>query len=79
MSDTSYRDICKRLGVTEAGLMVLFRLKRGDDISGGNAGERLERDGFVTELRYLGDGQWIPRKLTDRGLKVCEEARKLGY
>ena len=36
-----YKEICKQLGVTESGLRVLFRLKRGDNISGGVAGEKL--------------------------------------
>jgi hypothetical protein len=47
-----YQEICKRLGITESGLRVLFCLKRGDDISGGVAGAKLEQQGFVTERGY---------------------------
>jgi hypothetical protein len=72
-----YREICKRLGVTEAGLKVLLRLKSGDNISGGTAGEKLERDGLVTPL--LEPTQIAVRRLTEAGLKVCARARALGY
>lgn len=70
--------ICQRLGVTEAGLTVLFRLKRGDVISGGQAGTRLERDGFVTPGEYLGGG-YHQRRLTEAGETICQKARELGY
>jgi hypothetical protein len=72
-------EISKRLGTTEAGLKVLFRLKRGEEISGGTAGERLERDGMVTAGGWFQPNVYTSRRLTERGLQVCEQARKLGY
>lgn len=74
-----HHEICKRLGVTEAGLRLLFHLKRGDAISGGTAGELLERDGLVTAGGWFEPNVYTPRHLTDRGLEICQEARRLGY
>ena len=60
----AYRKLCKNLGVTEAELYLLFRLKRGDDRSGGNSGISAARKGFVTEAN--------PRKLTPTGAAVAD-------
>lgn len=61
------------VGITEAQLTTLFRIKRGDGISGGNAGVALERKKLVTP--------WTngSRELTLAGLVICERARSLGW
>ena len=63
------RLIAKKLGVTDAGLVVLLRIKRGDGVSGGTAGEKLEQQGLVT----------ADRQLTDAGRRIIETARRWGY
>jgi hypothetical protein len=80
-----YAHLANTLGLTESGLTVLFRLKRGDQISGGNAGIKLEAQGLVTACGWdnptfkEGKPQYIYRTLTDAGKEICERARKLGY
>jgi hypothetical protein len=68
--------IARELGVTEAGLKVLFRLKRGDNISGNNAGVKLQGQGFVTGYDY--QTGWY-RLITPAGLALCGRAREMGY
>ncbi len=63
------RHIARQLCITDAGLDTLRRIARGDGVSGGGAGVKLRRDGFVSEF-----GQ-----LTDRGRRTLQQARKLGY
>jgi hypothetical protein len=68
-----YGQLAGRFGLNAHQLDLLFRLKRGDDISGGNSGVVLDRKG-LTESGYD-----CTRRLTERGLAVCAEARRLGY
>lgn len=80
-------EICEELLITPAQLRVLFRLKRGDRVSGGMAGQCLERDGLVTSQGYVTDPDggldqiptWKERAITPLGLSVCARARQLGY
>jgi hypothetical protein len=66
--------IASALGVTEAGLKVLFRLKRRDLISGNNAGVKLVAQGYATQINNKG-----ARDITPEGLVLCERARKMGW
>ena len=69
----------KRLGVTQSGMRVLFRGKRGDTVTGGNAGHKLAQDGLLSGYD-LTRCVWIDQpKLTPAGLAICEQARRLGY
>jgi hypothetical protein len=70
--------IADMLGVTESGLETLFRIKRGDNISGGQAGARLLRQRYVTDPIHAGGGYWM-RSLTPAGLDICNRARTLGW
>lgn len=72
------RRIAKQLGITDHMLAVLFRLKRGDKISGNNAGTSLEAKGLVTGQGWRA-GVWHGRTLTAAGLAACQRARDLGY
>lgn len=63
------RAIARKLGVTPAGLATLLRIMRGDDVSGGMAGVRLEQQGLVT----------AERRLTEAGRRAVADARALGY
>jgi hypothetical protein len=74
------RAIARRLGVTPAGLHTLLRIKRGDGVSGGTAGEKLEKQGLVTPWsRDSGSGTYMHRCLTPEGERLLAEARALGY
>jgi len=75
MTNRFYREVCKRLDVSEAQLRALFRIKRGDKISGGNAGQVAERKGLLTPW----DATVGTRHLTAAGLALCERARQFGY
>lgn len=66
--------VLKILGVSEAGLTTCFRLRAGYRISGGTAGEKLERQGYVTP--------WRPetgRTLMPAGHALLKAARDLGW
>lgn len=76
------RRIARELGVTDAGLAVLLRIKRGDPVSGGTAGEKLEQQGFVTPYHEVtGSSGWYSgrRQLTEAGRALIERARTAGY
>lgn len=63
------RRIARQLGLTDAGLSTLLRIKRGDGVSGGTAGQLLEELGLVTADRHL----------TRAGERAVADARALGY
>jgi hypothetical protein len=69
------RAIAKRLGVTDAGLHTLLRIRRGDGVTGGTAGEKLEAQGLVTSW----DSEVGHRWLTPAGAELIGKARALGY
>jgi hypothetical protein len=72
MTDYTARErrIAKLLSLTDAGLATLLRIHRGDPISGGSAGIKLEALGLVTPC---------PRHLTRSGEARLAEARRRGY
>jgi len=72
--------IAAMLDLNEYQLRLLFRLKRGDDLSGGNSGPVLDRKGLTRTVPNPRNAAWIDRRvLTERGLEICERARQLGY
>jgi len=70
-----YSDLAKRFGLTAYQLDLLFRFKRGDNISGNNSGPVLDRKGYTA----LGGPSGYDRKITEVGLSVCASARAAGY
>jgi hypothetical protein len=65
------RAIARSLGVSPTMLTILFRLRRGDLITGNNSGTALAKRGLVTED--------YPRRLTPAGERVAEQARAAGW
>jgi hypothetical protein len=65
------REIAKVLGVTTAGLEVLRRINRGDNISGNVAGTKLLKQGYLLE--------GSPRQLSFAGRLLLRQARSMGF
>lgn len=67
--------ICKRLGVTPAGLAALARFAAGKR-PGGAATVKLMEQGHVREIVST-DDRW--RVITESGRAILAEARRLGW
>ena len=67
----SYKVIARQFGLTEYQLDLLFRFKRGDQISGNNTGPVLDRKGYTSC-----DGSGYNRRITEQGLAVCAQVRR---
>ena len=84
------KTLCKRLGVTEAGLRVLAKAVAGQPISGAGAGylaqgarRKLIREGYLISLPWPPEctrAEWgEPLQITDKGLGIVRRARAAGW
>ena len=73
------KNLCKRLGVTEAGLRALSKAAAGQPISGAGARAKLIREGYLISLPSPERPAVWGEEITDKGLGIVRRARAAGW
>jgi hypothetical protein len=69
------REIAKTLGLTDAGLKTLLRIRANDPVTGVVVGDKLISQGVIEEAGIDG----CRRRLTTAGAGLLQRARQMGY